>query len=91
MAVYAVMITFGDKELRDEVRPAHREFLKARFDEGVLIESGPWLDDTGALLVYEAETEAKLLEILAQDPYWQNIGIIGNETVKEWNRIFLRS
>ncbi len=91
MAIYAVTITFGDKALRDEIRPAHREFLKARFDEGALVESGPFVDDTGAILVYEAETEVKLYEILAQDPYWQNIGIIAGETVKEWNRIFSRS
>lgn len=90
MAIYAVTIAFGDKELRDSVRPAHREFLKSRFDEGVLVESGPWLDDSGALLVYEVETEARLLEILAQDPYWRNIGIVANETIKEWNRIFSR-
>ena len=90
MAIFAVTITYGDKELRDQVRPAHREFLKARFDEGVLVESGPFLDDSGALLVYEVETEKKLYDILAQDPYWQNVGVIAGETVKEWNRIYSR-
>jgi uncharacterized protein YciI len=90
LAIFAVTITYGDKELRDQVRPAHREFLKARFDEGVLVESGPFLDDSGALLVYEVETEKKLYDILAQDPYWQNVGVIAGETVKEWNRIYSR-
>jgi uncharacterized protein YciI len=90
LAIFAVTITYGDKELRDQVRPAHREFLKARFDEGVLVESGPFVDDSGALLVYEAETEKKLYEILAQDPYWKNVGVIAGESVKEWNRTFSR-
>jgi uncharacterized protein YciI len=90
LAIFAVTITYGDKELRDQVRPAHPEFLKARFDEGVLVESGPFLDDSGALLVYEVETEKKLYDILAQDPYWQNVGVIAGETVKEWNRIYSR-
>ncbi len=90
MAIYAVTITYGDKALRDKARPAHREFLKARFDEGVLVESGPFLDDSGALLVYEVETEKKLYEILAQDPYWKNVGVIAGESVKEWNRIYSR-
>lgn len=90
MALYAVMITFGDKQLRDQVRTEHRVFLQEQLDAGTLVESGPWLDDSGALLVYEAETEAALYELLAQDPYWWNIGIIANETVKEWNRVFAR-
>ena len=91
MALYAVMITFGDKKLRDGVRAEHRVFLQDQIDKGVLVESGPWLDDSGALLVYEAESEDALRELLAQDPYWQNSGIVGTEMVKEWNRIFSRS
>lgn len=90
VAIFAVMISYGDRELKDQVRPAHREFLQARFDEGVLVESGPFLDDSGALLVYEVETEEALYEILAQDPFWQNIGVLAGETVKEWNRLFSR-
>jgi uncharacterized protein YciI len=90
MPIYAVTIAYRDRELRDQVRPAHRAYLQARLDDGTLVESGPFMDDSGALLVYEVETEARLYEILAEDPFWQNQGVIGDETVKEWNRIFLR-
>lgn len=90
MPIYAVTIAYRDRELRDQVRPAHREYLKARFEEGSLIESGPFMDDSGALLIYDVATEARLYEILAGDPFWQNQGVIGDEAVKEWNRIFVR-
>jgi uncharacterized protein YciI len=63
MPIYAVTIAYRDRELRDQVRPAHREYLKARFEEGSLVESGPFMDDSGALLIYDVETEARLYEI----------------------------
>lgn len=53
MATFAVMISFGDFEKRDEVRPTHRVFLKEQYDAGRLVESGPFVDDTGALLIYQ--------------------------------------
>ncbi len=91
MAIFAVTITFGNAALRDEVRPTHRVYLKERFDAGDLVESGPYVDDTGALLVYEAESEEAVRGFLANDPYWKNDGVVASVTIKEWNRVFSRS
>ena len=84
------MITFGDEELRNQVRPTHREYLRQQYDAGRLIESGPYVDDTGALLIYEAESEDAVRAIVAADPYSLNDGVIANLVVKEWNIVFPR-
>ena len=90
MAIYAVLITYDDREIRDRVRPAHRGFLQEQLDRGVLVSGGPFVDDSGALMVYEVESEAALQEILDQDPYTQTTGCLESITIREWNRIFNR-
>ena len=84
-------ITYGDIALRDKIRPSHREYLKSQFDKNVLVSAGPFVDDSGALLIYEAESEGALQAILSDDPYWVNNGCLGSVTVKEWNRVFSRA
>jgi uncharacterized protein YciI len=49
--------------------------------------SGPWVDDTGALLVYEAADLAEADGLLAADPYRQ-AGVLANATIKEWRVVF---
>jgi uncharacterized protein YciI len=88
VAQYAVIITFGDYTLRDATRPDHRVYLRALFDAGKLVESGPFVDDTGALLIYEADSEDEVRALLANDPYAKSGGVIAETTIKEWNRIF---
>jgi uncharacterized protein YciI len=88
MATFAVMITFGDTAKRDEVRPTHRVFLREQYDAGRLVESGPYVDDTGALLIYEAESEEALRELIAHDPYNLNVGVVATTVIKEWNLVF---
>lgn len=90
MALFAVAITFvEDEERRLKVRPTHREYLQTLLDAGKLHESGPYTDDSGALLIYHAENEAEVKEILANDPYTAG-GVIGDTTIKEWNVVFSR-
>ena len=88
MPKYAAILTFGDHDTRMAARPAHREYLKHLLDTGKLLESGPWADDTGALLIYEAADEAELRAIIAADPYTAAEGAIAETTVREWVRIF---
>jgi uncharacterized protein YciI len=90
MALFAVAITFvDDEERRLQVRPTHREYLQTLLDAGKLHESGPYTDDSGALLIYDAENEAEVKELLANDPYTAG-GVIGNTMIKEWNVVFSR-
>ena len=88
MAKFAVILTFGDEATRLEVRPRHREYLQGLLAAGKLHESGPWVDDSGALIVYEAADEAEARALLAADPYSQTDGIITDARLKEWNRVY---
>ena len=89
MARFAVMLTYGpDTERRLAIRPTRREYLKELVKRGKLHEAGPWTDDCGALLVYEAADEAEARAIFAADPYNDGgAGVVGNVEIKEWNRV----
>jgi len=90
MALFAVTIGFTDDlERRLQVRPTHREYLGTLLESGKLYESGPFVDDSGALLIYEAADLAEVQELLANDPYTPN-GIIESVTINEWNRVMFR-
>jgi uncharacterized protein YciI len=70
MALFAALIAFTEnEELRLQTRPVHREYLRSLLDAGKLSMSGPWADDTGALIIYEAEDMAEAERILDGDPY----------------------
>lgn len=90
MPLFAVTLKFtADVERRQEVRPTHREYLKELLAKGKLHESGPFVDDTGALLIYDAADIAEVQELLANDPYAPN-GIVESATINEWNRVIAR-
>ena len=90
MALFAVTIKFtDDAERRQQVRPTHREYLKKLLDAGKLFESGPFVDDSGAMIVYDAADVAEVQELLANDPYAPN-GIVETVTINEWNRVIAR-
>jgi len=84
MATFAVMIDFTDDEaLRQQTRPGHRAYLRSLLEAGKLRESGPWADDTGAMIVYEVETIEEAERMLDADPY-RAAGVIADARIKEW-------
>lgn len=90
MPLFAAVIKFtGDVERRQQVRPTHREYLKSLIEQGKLYESGPFVDDSGALLIYDAADFAEVQEIMGADPYAPN-GIIAEVQINEWNRVIAR-
>lgn len=87
MARFAVEYVYAaDTEKRLAVRPKHREWLAGLQAEGVLLASGPWASDTGALLLLEAEDEAALKEILEHDPYMPD-ELVARVRINEWNTV----
>lgn len=84
MARFAVVISFPDAERVAEVRPVHREYLADLLANGKLYATGPFVDQTGALLVYEAADEAEARQLLSNDPY-SKAGVIELVSVNEWN------
>ena len=91
MALFAANLEFTmDLEHRDQIRPLHREYLRSLLDAGKLHESGPYVDNSGALIIYEAADLAEVQELVATDPY-AKAGIIRGATILEWNVVISRN
>lgn len=89
MNTYAVEYSYvDDPAALAAKRPEHRGFLKQQFDAGILLASGPFLDETpGALLLLRTVDQPALAEILASDPFAQ-AELIAGTTIREWNPVF---
>lgn len=72
---------FGDDARRLAARPAHRERLGELRRAGTLVMAGPWADDSGALLVFDAPREVVERE-LGDDPYYAFATTVA---VREWS------
>ncbi|MFD0782409.1 YciI family protein [Micromonospora azadirachtae] len=80
-----VELSFTDDPRRLDARPAHRERLQALYGAGEILASGPWADDSGALLVFIAD-RARVAQILAEDPYYTTPGVEVT-SVREWSPV----
>ncbi|GAA3694503.1 hypothetical protein GCM10023081_34740 [Arthrobacter ginkgonis] len=73
MTVFAVEYVYAPESEagRDEHRPGHRAFLTSLKESGnvSLITSGPYVDGSGALLIFAAPSEEDLTAALARDPF----------------------
>jgi uncharacterized protein YciI len=84
---FAAIIEYAqDRAKIAEVRPAHRLYLAALKEKGQLAASGPFTDDSGALIVYEAASAAEAEQLLRADPFNQN-GIFVKYVLRPWNPV----
>jgi uncharacterized protein YciI len=88
MSVFAVEYVYSPEsaDLRDQHRPAHREWLKGLVEQGRVLASGPFTDGAGALLIFTAEDETSLHELLRQDPFAE-AGAISAVKATAWNPV----
>jgi hypothetical protein len=87
MAKFVVDLVYGDdEEHRLEVRPAHREYCRELAERGVLLAGGPYADNLGAQIIYEAADADELQKIIDVDPYTE-AGVIAKTTIREWNTV----
>ena len=86
MKFAAVIEYIQDKTKIGEIRPIHRQYLASLKEQGKLAASGPFTDDYGALIVYEAETKEEAEAILQGDPFHAN-GIFVRWTIRPWNPV----
>ena len=85
MAAFAAVLEYtGDNELRLATRPSHREYLRSLLEVGKLRMSGPFADETGALIIYEADSLEEAQGLLEADPY-RMAGVLADTRVREWN------
>ena len=82
-----VELTFGPEPERLALRPGHREKLAALHAEGRVVMAGPFADESGALLVFDVESEEALDALLGDDPYY---AAPGNTIVRRqaWTPLF---
>lgn len=84
MKTFVLELRFDrDNERRLEVRPDHRGFLERLHGEGTLVMAGPFGDDSGALLVFRAQSQAALEELLEDDPYVR-ADVATRVSIREW-------
>ena len=88
MSIFAVEYVYDAESahLRDQHRPAHREWLAALVEDGRVLASGPFSDGAGALLIFTAEDEEDLNSLLKQDPLAVGGGISGLKST-EWKPV----
>jgi uncharacterized protein YciI len=86
MKFAAVIEYIQDKAKIAEVRPVHRQYLASLKEKGQLAASGPFTDDYGALIVYEAATKEEAEAFLKADPFNQ-AGIFVTYVMRPWNTV----
>ena len=84
---YAAVVQYGNRERIAEVRPAHRQYLTQLKQQGKLWASGPFTDDSGALIIYEAESEDEVRRLIENDPF-RRAGVFASLELRHWNQVF---
>ncbi|MGP0072708.1 MAG: YciI family protein [Bryobacteraceae bacterium] len=86
---YAAIVAYThDSSTIAKARPSHREYLTGLQQQGKLVISGPFSDDRGGLLVYEADTAAEVEKLIAEDPFAIQ-GVFVSWEVRPWNVVFI--
>ena len=52
-----------------EITPEHRAYLKSKYDEGILLFSGPRVPRTAGFLFARAEESSVIFQMIAHDPF----------------------
>jgi uncharacterized protein len=87
MAWFTVTTTYStDRDKLAEVRPKHRDYLRALAGDGVVVAAGPFTDDLGGFFIAEVEDRAQLDRLLADDPYTTD-GVVAQQEVREWKAV----
>ncbi|MBL8821314.1 MAG: hypothetical protein JNJ77_01910 [Planctomycetia bacterium] len=86
--LFAVLYEYkNDPALISSVRPEHRQYLQKLLEQGSLMASGPLLDDSGALIIYQADNEPAVQQLIKNDPFHQH-GIFRQWQIKPWKIVF---
>jgi uncharacterized protein YciI len=85
---YAVFHQYAvNPELTAQHRPAHRAYLSTLVEENRVVLGGPFTDDSGALIVYEADSPESVEMMIKGDPFFV-AGVFQTWTLKPWKTVF---
>jgi len=84
---FAAIIEYtADRDRIAAVRPVHRQYLAQLKDQGKLVASGPFTDDSGALIIYEANDRQEAEQLLQRDPFCRQ-GVFRSWQLRPWNPV----
>ncbi len=83
----AIIDYISDEAKVQQIRPEHREYLGTLREQGRLVTSGPFTDGSGALIVYEAESQEAAEVLIQDDPFHKN-GVFVRWMLRPWNQVF---
>ncbi|PZE21402.1 YciI family protein [Paenibacillus xerothermodurans] len=69
MKYFAVFLPMLSPDKSQEFRAQHLEFLAEKRKEGKIFANGRFVDGAGGLVIYMAETEEEVQQMVQQDPY----------------------
>jgi uncharacterized protein YciI len=84
---FATIFEYGNQDQIAGTRPEHREYLGTLKEQGKLAASGPFEDDSGALIIYEADSQEEAEALIADDPF-RKAGVFKSYTIKPWRQVF---
>ncbi len=85
---YAAVFTYpSDMSMIQQARPAHRAYLVGLREQGKLAAAGPFSDDSGALIIYEAGSEEEARRLIEADPF-HTAGVFVQVQLRSWNQVF---
>jgi hypothetical protein len=86
--IYAAICKYTpDTSLIAKARPSHREYLTKLQSRDKLVISGPFVDDTGGLLVYEGDSVEEVDKMIREDPFAIH-GVFVSWDIRPWNVVF---
>jgi uncharacterized protein len=76
-----------DTSIIAKARPSHREYLTGLEAQNKLVISGPFSDDKGGLLIYEADNAEEVEKLVCEDPFAIH-GVFVSWEIRPWNVVF---
>jgi hypothetical protein len=86
MKFAAVIEYTPDKSKIAEFRPPHREYQAGLKKEGKVALAGPLVDDSGGIIVYEAQSKEDVEQWIRADPF-AKAGVFVTWVIHPWNLI----
>ena len=82
---YVVLITYSDMEARNRALEAHKAYLAAGREQGVVVESGPFADGKGGMYILEFPEESGARSFVDADPYYAEARLA--MTMRQWQSV----
>ncbi|MFW0121564.1 YciI family protein [Rothia sp. CCM 9419] len=88
MSIFICTYSYAPAEEQEKHRPEHRLYLGSLVEKGIIIASGPYVDNEapGAMLLFKASSADEVREYVSQDPMYLG-GAVLSYNVREWNPV----